>query len=364
MIRRNFLKQSTILASGALFVPALIKATSAAPVIMIVSGWQDVNIGDITHTPGLITLIRHRIPKARIILWKKSDSKKVDDMLMQYFPEIKIVHGGFDKDFVPGNDDVKKAFMDADFFLHGSGPSLVGADYIRSWLTQTKKPFGIFGVTLQDINPSAKELLKQATFIFTRETASIEVLRKNGLAGEHIAFAPDATFVLDINDDKTAIDFLKSNGLEDKKFICAIPRLRYTPYYKWSPGASWTDKRIKEVEAVNEQFKELDHAKLREAIIAWVRNTGNKVLICPEMTYQLDIMDELLINPLPDDVRSLVQKRGFWLPDEAASVYARAHAVLSFECHSPYSYCEWHACILSSSAYRYHQRSNVLRPRF
>jgi hypothetical protein len=70
-------------------------------------------------------------------------------------------------------------------------------------------------------------------------------------------------------------------------------------------------------------------------MIAWVRETGNKVLICPEMTYAVDIMDELLINPLPEDVKPFVIKRGYWLPDEAASIYAKAHTVLSFECHSP-----------------------------
>jgi len=46
-------------------------------------------------------------------------------------------------------------------------------------------------------------------------------------------------------------------------------------------------------------------------------------------------MDELLIDPLPDDVRPFVIKRGYWMPDEAASVYRNAHTVLSFECHSP-----------------------------
>ena len=46
-------------------------------------------------------------------------------------------------------------------------------------------------------------------------------------------------------------------------------------------------------------------------------------------------MYELLIDPLPDDVKPLVFKRGYWFPDEAASVYSRAFAVLSFECHSP-----------------------------
>src|SRR5690606_9218725 len=69
---------------------------------------------------------------------------------------------------------------------------------------------------------------------------------------------------------------------------------------------------------------------------AWVRETGLKVLVCPEMTYQLDIIHPLVIDPLPDDVKqNVVARKTFWLPDEAASVYKRAHAVISMECHSP-----------------------------
>jgi len=89
------------------------------------------------------------------------------------------------------------------------------------------------------------------------------------------------------------------------------------------------------VNELNDQWKEADHAKLREAITAWVRQTGHKVLVCPEMTYQVDIMDELLIDPLPANVKAKVVKHGYWLPDEATSIYAQAHTVLSFECHSP-----------------------------
>ena len=51
--------------------------------------------------------------------------------------------------------------------------------------------------------------------------------------------------------------------------------------------------------------------KLAKQSSSWVRETGNKVLICPEMTYQVDIMDELLIDPLPDDVKRNVVKRGY-----------------------------------------------------
>jgi hypothetical protein len=66
-------------------------------------------------------------------------------------------------------------------------------------------------------------------------------------------------------------------------------------------------------------------------MIAYVKETGNKVLVCPEMTYQVDIMDELLIDPLPADIKPFAIKRGYLFPDEAASVYTKALAVLSFD---------------------------------
>jgi polysaccharide pyruvyl transferase WcaK-like protein len=335
MQRRSFLKQSGVLTAGLLLAPAILKATGKAnPVIFIVSGWQDINIGDIAHTPGLIALLKKQIPGATIVLWKRKASKPVEEMLSNAFPDVKIVLSGLDADKFPVKEEVRQMFKDADFFIHGSGPSLVAADYLTAWHKHTNKPFGVFGITLETPTPDNITLLRNASFIFTRETASIKVLRDSGLDGI-IAFAPDATFALTIHDDAKASAFLKENKLADKKFICVIPRLRRTPYYLQPGRTDYTPQRIAETEALNNKNKEPDHAKLREAMIAWVRKTGNKVLVCPEMTYQVDIMDELLIDSLPDDVKPFVIKRGYWMPDEAASVYAKAYAVLSFECHSP-----------------------------
>jgi polysaccharide pyruvyl transferase WcaK-like protein len=79
-----------------------------------------------------------------------------------------------------------------------------------------------------------------------------------------------------------------------------------------------------------------DHAKLRDLIVAYVRATGNRVVACAEMTYQVELAREQLVDPLPAEVKSRVVWRDtYWLPDEAASIYARAQAVISMECHSP-----------------------------
>lgn len=333
--RRQFIQQSSLISAAAL-LPFLVQATKKEnPVLLITSGWQDVNIGDIAHTPGLLALLKSRLPQARIILWKKSRSEKVEAMLNHYYPEVRIIHGAVSKEFVVQSEEVKQAFAEADLFIHGSGPSVVAADFLQAWQRSMQKPFGIFGTTIQDINANLKALLSKASFIFTRETASIQKLNEAGLSGSHIAFAPDATFAMTIRDDAKAQEFMNANGLKPRSFICAIPRLRKTPYYKIRANSGWSEQQIQEVNALNDRWKEIDHAKLREAMIAWVRKTGNPVVVCPEMTYQVDIMDELLIDPLPADVKARVIKHDYWLPDEAASLYSQAHCVLSFECHSP-----------------------------
>lgn len=345
-MNRRELIQHLGLGTAGLFIYDLTMACSKTPTpieqgngktLLVVSGWQDVNIGDIAHTPGLLHILQTFLPKAKIILWKKSTATdEVKKLLSTNFPRVKVVYGGVDSDKNVSSTDVLEAFNEADFMIHGSGPSVVGQINLEAWVKATSKPFGIFGVTIQSISASLKELLLKASFIYTRETKSIEVLSNAGVTGIPLTFAPDATFFMHIRDDEKANAFLKENNLEPRKFICAIPRLRYTPYHTFRPdNAGWSDEKIKQVEETNEKYKEADHAKLREAMIRWVRETGNKVLVCPEMTYEVDIMDELLIDPLPDDVKPFVLKRGYWLPDEAASVYRQAHSVLSFECHSP-----------------------------
>lgn len=312
------------------------RLSDKAKTILLVSGWQDVNIGDIAHTPGLLHVFETFLPQSKIILWKRSSGEEVKKLLNKNFPKVKIIYGSVDKDKNVDNPEVLEAMKEADLMIHGSGPSLVGADNLACWMKNTQKPFGVFGTTLQNPNEYHTGILKKASFIFTRETNSIDHLKRAGIEGAHVKFAPDATFFLNIRDDEKGFRFLKENGLEDKKFICAIPRLRYTPYHLTNPNHNgWSNEKIKQVEETNTRYKEQDHAKLREAMIAWVRETKNKVLVCPEMTYQVDIMEELLINPLPEDVKPFIVKRGYWLPDEAASVYSKAHSVLSFECHSP-----------------------------
>jgi len=67
--RREFLKQTSLFTVATLLAPFIVNATSKDnPTILLVSGWQDVNIGDIGHTPGLLHILETFIPKATVIL--------------------------------------------------------------------------------------------------------------------------------------------------------------------------------------------------------------------------------------------------------------------------------------------------------
>jgi len=321
MNRRRFL--ATVFAASA--VPSLARAQRSRPrKIVLRSSWQTVNIGDIAHTPGMLALLEKHHPDAEVTLWPNALSAEVEALLTTRFTKLRIARTEAEQNL---------ALEACDFFLHGSGPSLVGSRETER-ARKAGKPYGIAGVTLTDQQiQESRETLAGARFIFCRDTISLAALTKSGLTGPKMEFGPDATFALDLRDDRAAAALLDAHRLEAGKFLCAVPRLRWTPYWEINPDrVTPNPERI----ATNEQFAEADHAKQRAAIIAWVRQTKLRVLIAPEMTYAVSRLRPLLYDPLPADVKPHVAVTDrYWLTAEAASVYAKAAAVLSFEMHSP-----------------------------
>ncbi len=336
MNRRNHLKNLALAAAGLAFSPKAFAHLAKAKTIVLASDWQYWNIGDMTHTTGILHLLNLYLPEVQIILWpRREESRQQDRMLMQYFPDLQIVYGAIDDDGNMNSQAVQQAADKAQFLLHSSGSGLSGAQQVTWWKENVKKPYGFYGVSVVSTNDLYRELISNAAFIFTRETQSLKDMKAANIKCKTMEFAPDSTFASHVLDEKKAIPYMQAHGLEYKKFICVIPRLRVTPYFEFT-NSKYTEERKKEITDLNNAKKEEDHAKAREAIITWVRQTGYPALVCPEMAYQLDIMDELLINPLPEDVKNMVIKRDtYWLPDEASTIYKNAVAVLSFECHSP-----------------------------
>ena len=368
MNRRNYLK-NIALASGGMVLTHSAMGTLASldkkKTVLLCTGIQHCNIGDIAHVTGILNLLNIYLPETKIILWPRINVQEFDDLILKYYPDVSIIKATLENQgeaVLPGTSDNQaliEAAKKADFALAGKGEE----EKLYWFSSHYQKPYGLYGGAIKSPPANSfKPLLDNASFIFVRETDSLKNLKKAQVACKVMDFAPDASFGCTIQDDWKAVKFIQQHRLEYKKFICVIPRLRVTPYYRIAPSlrydpTPWSEEKIKKVDELNAKHKEKDHAKVREAMIAWVRRTGYPVLLCPEMIHNMELYDELLVDPLPDDVKEKVIKRDyFWLTDEAAAVYKNATAVLSFECHSPIL-----ACVQGTPAFYLRQPEDTIK---
>ncbi len=356
--------------------------TAHRPVILWRNAWNTNNIGDIGHVPGAMALLRHYLPEARVILWAHKDLiirgeyatlGRVPDGVLdagsvsrKIYPQLEVVRGEIGADGKGDNAELDAAIAAADMMVIGSGAGILEPNALLRFKQRTGKPMGVFGITTDSFNftnfndgeaGADVQALRQASFVFTRERTSLRLLKGEDVDGPQgasadrpdtavnetinrkpigvdlsqvpAAFVPDTTFAFSARDDAKAAAFMRSHGLESGKFICVIPR------HRWTPTGTPTrqgDSR----DAYNALYLEEDSAKLRAAIVAYVRKTGHKVALVPETVYVVQHLDALLRDGLPADVAAkVITRRDYWLPDEAASVFAHAQAVVSVENHSP-----------------------------
>ena len=365
MNRRRFLLRSAAALAVPAVAPRLLRAAAPArpPRLLLRSSWQSVNIGDIGHTPGALSLLYKHFPEVEITLWPGSLGHGSRDLLTRGYPQLKIVEGSLGPDNLPRSPELARAWAETDLYLSGSGSGFPASAHAVAFRKATGKPVGVFGVstdpvsgfgagrdpeggTLANLRERALRLppnhlsadlrfiIDEAAFFFCRDTISRDYLRAQGVKTPVLEFGPDAQLGMHLRDDAKGLPWLRERGLEAGKFICVIPRLRYTPYYKIRNTPRTKDDEHRD--AINDRTTERDHTKLREMIVSYVRSTGGKVMVCAEMTYQVEMGRDVLVNPLPEDVkRNVVWRDTYWLPDEAAAIYAQALAVVSVECHSP-----------------------------
>lgn len=329
--RRQFL-----CSAAAASLASALRAASSAKRIILRSSWQTVNIGDIAHTPGVLALLEKHLPDVEVRLWPSKVDNGVEEMLRARFPKVEIIKG---------REDLKKAFAECDFLLHGSGPSLVAEKDVVKWSKETGKPYGVYGITFSSQGSTATKpaadgtisntiaVLSGAKFALFRDSVSMELAKKKGCTSPIMEFCPDGAFATDLRDDEKATAFLKENKLEEGKFLCCIPRLRYTPYWVL-PEKNAKPDPVKH--SRNEAMKEHDLAPLRQAIIEVVKQTELKVLICPEDKTQMAVGKEMLYDKLPEEVKSkVVWRPNYWLTGEAVSTYVRSAGLFGSEMHSP-----------------------------
>lgn len=309
-----------------------VQRTTRRPRIVLRSSWQTVNIGDIGHAPGVLALLEQHFPEAEVTLWPMDIRNGVEGMLRNRFPKLRIIQ-------------TQEEAFDHDFLLHGSGPYLTAYRDVAAWKRETGKPYGVYGITMapagdpglrimnyNGLDEQCRDLLNGAAFVFLRDGVSLQVVKDGNVTSPIIEFGPDGAFAADVRNDAAAVAFLNAHGLEEGRFLCFIPNLRNAPYWRVKEGYAFDAAKHQR----NEEMKEHDHAPLHEAIIAIVRETSMKVLICPEDSTQMETGKELLVDPLPANVRSrVVWRENFWLTDEAISTYVRSAGLVSNEMHSP-----------------------------
>lgn len=324
MNRRHFLQSSLATGIAAAF-PAF-AATGRKLRILLRNGWQSQNIGDIAHYMGMMELLRHHQIDADVQFWSSNMENGADALFQKHFPEVP---------FFKDKESVSRAFNECDFFIHGSSSGFGAWKDARRWHDETGKPFGVMGISLTSAEPEMIETLKLAKFVYFRDGISAQaapvifgVPRPPAMG-----WGPDTAFgITKLRNEERATAYLKANGLEEGKFLCCIPRYRWTPF--------WTlhkDRQLDPVKAArNDEMKEHDHAPYREAIIRLVREAGVKVLVTHEDQTQIQLGKEVLYDPLPPDVKkNVVWRDSYWLTDEALSIYVRSLGLFGNEMHSP-----------------------------
>jgi polysaccharide pyruvyl transferase WcaK-like protein len=339
--RRTFLQQTrAALAAGAASALAPRRTGADGPrpkTILLHSGWQTINIGDIGHTPGTLRILEQHLPDSRVILWAATLNGPVEAMLRRRFPKVEILQGSLGKDDARGMA-LKDAFARADLFIRNSG---MGTDTgVLAYCREIGKPYGLYGQSYfpafveGDRAREHIELLNQAAFVYCRESHTLATLQKAGVTTPVLEFAPDGCFGIDVRDDRRALAFMQEAGLEERKFLTIQLRTNTAK----APGVD--DLRVPKLNPLHPTPAQVADDERRAAtyralITAWVKTTGYKVLIAPEVQKEMAHNKRLLFDPLPANIRkNVVNCETFWNADEAASLFARAHTAV---CHEPHS---------------------------
>lgn len=332
--RRHFLGAASAALGGSAFAAA---AKPGSKTILLQSAWDTVNIGDIGHTPGTLRVLEQHLPDVRVVVWAMKLDERVSAMLERRFPKVEFLQGSLSG---KSERDVRlqEAILGADLFIRNSG---MGQDTsFMEFCRKIGKPYGLFGQSyfpnmVEGSGATGRiELLNGAAFIYTRETKSLGILKRGGVKTPVLEFGPDGCFGIDVRDDERGLATMKKLGLEDRKFITIQLRTNTAKL----PGVDDTrTPKLNPLHPTPEQIADDQRraGKYRELITRWVKQTGHKVLIAPEVKKEMEHNKRLIFDPLPVEIQShVVNLDSFWNADEAASIFARAHTAV---CHEPHS---------------------------
>lgn len=324
-----------LVAMAIIFIGTLTGCRKHAPVILLRSGWQVENIGDISHTPGFLAIAEIYFPEAEVIYWPFYGLLPEEEvtMLNHRFPRLTIVQGTVNDDGTCSNQALADAFARADILVHNSGPSMLSWREALAFKAQTGKPYGVYGVTYGLYGTPEREALNQAAFVYFRDTVSLTNAIEAGVHCPTMGWTPDAAFGTDVEDSVKAKATLKEMGLEEGRFICFNPNQRRTPFWEHVYKQRAFDPAVQHL---NDSLRDHDHEPMLKAITQVVRSTDLKVFIVHEDQTEFQIGKEWIYDKLPADVQQrCVWLNHYWTLDEAIGVFKRSVGLVSHEMHCP-----------------------------
>jgi hypothetical protein len=332
--RRSFLATTGLLLGNSV-VPASAGMLKPQKTVLLQCAWAVKNIGDIGHTPGTLRFLEQYLPEAKVILWAANTNQQVDEMLKKRFPKVEMVKGSLSQKDGP----VQNAIQRSDFFLRGPGMGQ-STDFMK-YCNKIGKPWGLQGQSyFPDMvtGPGADEriaLLNSAAFIYCRDSKTLKTLQDAGAKPPVLEFGPDGCFGIDVRDEDKARGRMKKHDLEHKQFIT----LQLRTHSPSAPGVD--DKRPQKLNPLHPTAANIAdderRAKVYQDLIGlWVKETGWKVVIAPEVFKEMEYNKKFVYDPLPESLKKhVVNFDEFWNVDEACSFYAHAHTVICHEPHTP-----------------------------
>lgn len=324
-----------LVAMAIIFLGTLTGCKKHTPVLLLRSGWQVENIGDISHTPGFLAIAEKYYPEAEVIYWPFYGLLPEEEvtMLKNRFPRLTIVQGTVNDNGTCSNKALTDAFTHADILIHNSGPSMLSWREALAFKAQTGKPYGVYGVTYGLYGTPEREALNQAAFVYFRDTVSLNNAIAAGIHCPKMEWTPDAAFGTDVEDSAKAIATLKEMGLEEGKYICFNPNQRRTPFWEHAYKQRAFDPAVQHL---NDSLRDHDHNPMLEAITQVVRTTDLKVFIVHEDQTEFQIGKDWIYDKLPADVQKrCVWLNHYWTLDEAIGVFKRSVGLVSHEMHCP-----------------------------
>ena len=262
--------------------------------------------------------------------------------------------------------EAARSFTDAGFVMYSSGMVLnFGRVGERNFWGYTLRnimplliarahgiPYGINGHSFEAIEWPAelihRQLFQDARFVYCRDPDSVEYLRQRNLLAPKTAFGPDNTIHFRKKDDAWADDFMKRHGLAENRFITVTVR-----------NAVSQDGSLSEAIPIEREREQM--ATMRGFIEAWIKRTGNPVVLCPESKREVPWHYKNIYLQLTPEARKkcvlthedvsyfqsapkgenaalrgyLADPRAhFWKVEQAVALYGRAEMVVSMEMHS------------------------------